>query len=192
MIRVGEIPPRADPQVAAALFAEHVPAALSSQQGRREGWTATWINPLTAILHLHATRANGARDPYHLLLAADWYDDYPPQARFVIPPEGDETPANRRWQEAQPGSRWLPMVNHALTVGGAFALHPAYNYESEGGVVRQLICCSMSFDYYISGHSPTPGQTWQPGRHTVVALLSRVAEALRPPAYQGPTGAVDT
>jgi hypothetical protein len=49
----------------------------------------------------------------------------------------------------------------------------------------------MTYEYYISGHSPAPGQRWQQGRHTLGATLTRVQDALTSAQYQGPAGVVD-
>lgn len=184
------IPARSDPEIAAVVFGAHLAAAMESAQGRRAGWAMTGLDPLRSVVHLHAIRTDGTRDPYHLLLAGDWYDLHPPQARFVSPPPDDQSRPG--WHDAPSGSRWLPLIDIGVTSPNGFAFHPTYTYTSEGGAVRQLICCSMSFDYYISDHAPTPEQAWRQGRHTVVALLTRVQEALQAPAYQGPSGALDT
>jgi hypothetical protein len=55
-----------------------------------------------------------------------------------------------------------------------------------------LVCCSMTFEYYISGHNPASGQQWQQGRHTLGATLTRIQDALTSPNYQRPSGAHDS
>ena len=178
-------PTHADPEVAAETFAVHLENALASAPALASGWTATVVSPLEAVVHLIAERTDGTTDAYHLKLDARWYDQFPPQAAFVKPPNETETD----WSEARPGSRWMPNINNGVWPDGRFAFHPAYAF---GAVQRQLICCSMSFDYYISGHTPNEAQRWRQGRHTLVALLNRVQEALRPPAYEGPSGDHDS
>jgi hypothetical protein len=65
--------------------------------------------------------------------------------------------------EAPADSRWLPVVNWLEWL----AIHAVYSNFPDG-LARQLVCCSMTYEYYISGHNPTPGQRWQqagtPGR----------------------------
>lgn len=185
------VPPRMDPEVAARVFATHLDKTLASNEARREGWTETRLGPLHSVIQMDGVRVDGTRDPYHALLIGDWYDQYPPQARFVSPPAiGTDRSEVANWPEAPPGSPWLPMIISGC-MGGSFAFHPVYNFV-EDGTTRQLICCSMSFDYYISGHQPTKEQRWTQGRHTVSALLSRLQEALRAPNYQGRSSALDT
>jgi hypothetical protein len=179
------VPALADPDIAAATFAAHLERALASEPAVRSGWTATIVSPLEAVIHLTARRLDGTTDLFHLRLRAQWYDQFPPQAEFVAPPR-DPDPS---WWNPSTESRWMPRINNGVFPDGRFAFHPAYTFGTEQ---RQLICCSMSFDYYISGHGPTEAQTWRQGRHTLVALLTRVQEALLPPAYEGPAGDHDS
>jgi hypothetical protein len=183
------IPAHVDPVVASIVFEKHLNKAISGSIGRREGWTCQVVDRLHAVVGMNAQRADNRVDPYFLWLGAEWYDLYPAQARFVRPPD----PAKGRltWNEPAIGSKWLPVIDSAQTPGGSLALHPMYTYIEEGGRVRQLLCCSMNFDYYITNHAPSDAQRWVQGRHTVAALLTRVQEALRPPAYRGPSGPDD-
>lgn len=179
------VPTLADADVASLTFAAHLEHALATELGRSSGWTATVLGPLEAVVHLTAKREDGTTDSYHLRLRAHWYDQFPPQAVFVAPPQH----AEGAWPESRPDSRWMPRINNSAWPDGRFAFHPVYPFGTEQ---RQLICCSVSFDYYISAHTPTEAQRWRQGRHTVVALLSRVQEALLPPAYEGPAGDHDS
>jgi hypothetical protein len=43
----------------------------------------------------------------------------------------------------------------------------------------------MNFDYYITNHTPTDTQRWRQGRHTRIALLSRLSDALTGDSYLG-------
>ena len=186
------VPAPMDPVVAAAVFDDHLARTLASDQGRREGWTATRLDDLHAVVHLTATKADGTSDPYHLMLDARWYDEYPPQVRFVCPPPPDgDTTMLANWLEAAPGSPWLPNID-ASTLGNSFSLHAVYDFTEDGTRRQLVLCTSMSFDYYISGHNPTAEQRWKQGRHTVAATLSRVQDVLHPPCYQGRSGALNT
>lgn len=179
------VPALADPDIAGVTFAAHLARALASSPALRAGWTATTVSPLEVVIHLTANRPDGTADPYHLRLRADWYDQFPPQAAFVVPPPE----SGGEWLDAAPETRWMPRVNNGVWPDGRFAFHPVYSFETGQ---RQLICCSMSFDYYITGHAPTEAQKWRQGQHTVMALLSRVQEALQTPAYEGPAGDHDS
>ena len=85
------------------------------------------------------------------------------------------------------GSRWLPNVPQLPW----FAIHSGYTGFADGKA-RQLVCCSMTYEYYVTGHGPTAAQRWRQGRHTLAATLNRVHDALNSPNYQGPAGADDS
>jgi hypothetical protein len=181
------VPAAADPEVAAAVFADHLARVESSAQARTHGWAFTCLDPLHAIVTVTGRRRTGERDDYHVRLGGEYYDRYPPTTSFVCPPRKGNDDMNGRasWLEAPAGSRWLP----DLTALPWFAIHS--NYSFADGTVRQLVCCSMTFEYYISGHGPSSGQEWRQGRHTLAATLNRIQEALTSANYQGPAGALD-
>lgn len=171
--------PMADPEIAALAFHRDIDAALASQRGQRAGWAAEWVDDLTVIVHFTAVREHGAADRYAVRLRGHWYDSYPPQVTFVVR-SGDA------WVEATPGSPGIPNTEGQ----GDFALHPVYAYPDQSQ--RQLVCCSMSFDYYISNHTPTPTQQWRQGRHKAMATITRIQDALTTPRYKGPANVVGT
>lgn len=167
----------ADPEIAALAFHRDVDAALASQRGQRAGWAAEWVDDLTVILHFDAVREDGIVDRYAVRLRGHWYDNYPPQVTFVFK-------QGNAWVEAAPGSSSVPVTDAQPD----FAFHQSYGYEGEAP--RQLFCCSMSFDYYISNHMPTPTQQWRQGRHKAMATITRIQDALTAPRYKGPANAV--
>jgi hypothetical protein len=181
-------PSLADPEIAGQTFSDHIAKAMASSLAGREHWTSTMIGPRSAIVHMWATREDGTRDEYHLMLTADYYDQWPPRAVFVAPPDVD----SQDWTDPTIDSRWMPIIDQQITTANQFAFHPRYQYVTEGNAQRQLICFSHSFDYYITGHGPSDGQCWKQGRHTLMATLSRIQEALRAPAYKGPAGALNS
>lgn len=188
-----ELPALADEEVATAVFGAHVARVRASAQARDHGWQFTMLDPLHAVVSLTGIRPDGHPDLYHVRLGAEFYDRYPPTTCFVSPPRSatSSEPAREGWTEAAEGSRWLP----AVTPLTWFAIHPTYGYQSDvrqhAGypVPRQLVCCSMCLEYYITDHNPTLGQQWQQGRHTLGATLNRIQDALTSPNYQGPSGA---
>jgi hypothetical protein len=93
-------PDPADPEVAAAVFAEHLDRVQLGVQARDHGWMFTTVDPLHSVVEMSASRADGTADPYHLLLGAEFYDLHPPTAMFVNPVPGAEG-----WREASPTSR---------------------------------------------------------------------------------------
>ncbi len=185
------VPAPADPEIAAVVFEAHLKAGLNGSLASSYCWSVTRLSPLSAVIHLTAVTTAGERHPYHVLLGADYYDLYPPQAAFVIPPIVVAEVSTSAWRQAREGSRWLPTVDPAK-LNSELAIHASYAYETEGNQQRQLICSSMNFDYYITNHTPTETQKWRQGRHTLVALLSRLSDALTGDSYRGPAGDLDT
>jgi hypothetical protein len=189
-----EVPAAADEEIAAAVFADHVTRVEASAQARAHGWRFTWLDPMHVVVAITAIRPSGERDGYHVKLGAEYYDQYPPTTSFVCPPRAavGGQPARDGWIGAPAGSRWLPAVANLSWL----AIHATYSFpvgvaNATDGVARQLVCCSMTFEYYISDHNPTTAQRWQQGRHTLGATLNRIQEALTSPNYQGPAGVVD-
>lgn len=182
------VPAPADPEIAATVFADHMARVSGGAQARERGWTFTWLDAMHVVVTVTGTRPDGQRDGYHLKLGAEYYDRHPPTTSFVCPPRpaSGNAPGRDGWTEAPAGSRWLPNVPELPW----FAIHSGYGNFADG-VARQLVCCSMTFEYYITGHGPTAGQQWRQGRHTLAATLNRVQDALNSPNYQGPAGADD-
>jgi hypothetical protein len=186
------VPALADPEIAAAVFETHLTAGMNGSLASCYGWSATRLSTLSAVVTLSAATTTGERHPYYVLLGADYYDLYPPQAAFVIPPGHTAEASKSAWRPACEQSRWLPTVDPAK-LNSELQIHASYTYEVEGNLQRQLICSSMSFDYYITNnHTPTDTQRWRQGRHTLVALLSRLSDALTGDSYLGPAGDLDT
>ncbi|MFD3840252.1 hypothetical protein ACFWWC_28965 [Streptomyces sp. NPDC058642] len=177
-------PSPADPQIAAAVFADHVERARAGGPARQHGWSFTRLDPLHVIVEVTPHQPAGQGQGFYVKLGAEYYDLHPPTTLFVCPPRtAGDTGGAAGWSAAPPGSRWLPVVE-ALPW---FAVHGAYPFPTGPG---QLVCCSMTFGYYVTGHSPTAGQQWRQGQHTLVATLSRIQDALDSPNYRGPADAV--
>lgn len=172
--------PLADAEYAALTFAAHLKSFWATGRPERWGWSYTLLDPLHARVQAVSVSADGSVDDYCILLDARSYDEMPPGVYFV-------SPTNPQGPRPQPDSRWLP--SHSCIPFG-FAIHQTYNYPD--GSTDQLVCFSQSRDYYISNHTPLPGEQWQPGAHTLAATLSRLHEVLSPPYYMGRAGALDT
>ncbi len=173
-------PAKVDPEVAASAFAVHLDDFFTHGRGRLPGWERLDRGPLRCVVRIPARRADGTVDHYFVLLTAEYYPVWPPAVSFVRPEDDG-------WVEAGQGSRWLPHQHNSP--GFSFGLHGTYQYAD--GPTRQLVCFSHSFDYYISGHTPTEEDRWRHGVHTVTATLSRLAEVLRAPNYERPSGDID-
>ena len=170
--------PPSDPEVAARQFNTHLESYWLSRGCADWGWTRSMVDDLHTVITLPAIRADGGTDDYYIRLGADYYDTYPPTVLIVAP--------ERSWPRARAGTPWWPTV----TPSGWFALHDSYQYcNAQGQPIfeGQLVCFSMTAEYYMSGHGPTEAQKWTPGRHTIAATLSRLREILSPPHYGGPS-----
>lgn len=167
------LPALADPQIAVATFASHLDSLWATGHPAQAGWERTVLTPMCTIVSLPGVRPDGARDSYFIKLGAEYYDAAPPTATFVDPAS---------WSDATEPSRWYPLIENKP---GWFGLHNAYKFLD--GTTRQLICCSIVAQYYMTDHSPTETQRWRQGQHTVAATLYRLAEVLGPRYYRKPT-----
>jgi hypothetical protein len=173
---------KVDPEVAAGTFEAHLDDFFANGRGRGEAWERLPVDALHAVIRLPAVRADGSVDPYFLLLGAEYYPVWPASVAFV------RRTADGSWVEAADGTRWWPRQQNQP--GFSFGLHPTYQYPD--GTVRQLVCFSHSLDYYVSNHNPTDDERWDQRRHTLTATLSRMADVLRAPNYQEPSGDRDS
>ncbi len=171
-----------DPEVAAATFDTHLRDFFTSGRGRGEGWCRIDLDDLHTVVQLPAVRENGTVDCYFVRLGAEYYDVWPPTVAVVRKTQTGE------WVEAAEGTRWWP--NQRNAPGFSFGLHPRYAYPDQS--IRQLVCFSHSFDYYLSSHTANDPERWRHGTHTVSATLSRIAQALHAPNYIGPSGDRDS
>jgi len=177
---VNLVPVRGDAEIAAATFDRHLAAFFAKgRPAREQGWERVDIDPLHSVVRVPAIREGHADEAYLILVGAEYYDLWPPSVTFVEPL------VDGTYREAPPNSQWWPRI--AGSPGFAIAVHPQYRYPN--GEERQLICFSHSLDYYSSNHTPAPAQRWTQGRHTVSSTLSRISDVLKPPSYQGPSGA---
>jgi hypothetical protein len=171
-------PVTTDPEVAAATFAQHLQQFFASGRGAGPGWGRKDLDPLTCVVRVPAVRADGTKDHYFVRLGAEYYPTWPPRTAFVTPLDGGT------YELAADGTRWWPRQNNQP--GFAFGLHPSYRYPD--GHHEPLICFSHTFEYYISSHSPSESERWDPARHTLAATLNRIAAVLTAPNYEGPSG----
>lgn len=168
--------PPSDPEVAARTFMSHLNTYWQNRGCTDRGWSRTLVDDLHTVVTIPALRADGGTDDYYIRIGAEYYDTYPPTVLIVAPVDG--------WPRARAGTPWWPMV----TGSSWFALHDSYQYADAQGqplFEGQLVCFSMTAEYYMSNHGSTDAQKWTSGRHTVAATLSRLAEILSPPHYGG-------
>ena len=129
------------------------------------------------MVRVPARRADGTEDFYFVELGAAYYPTWPTTVAFVAPTE-------EGWETARDGTRWWPSQKNQP--GFPFGLHAVYTYPDQR--VAPLVCFSHTFEYYISGHNPTPSERWDPKSHTLSATLTRIATVLQAPNYEGPSG----
>ncbi len=170
--------PPSDPEIAARTFGSHLDTYWCNSGRDEKGWSRVTTDDLHTVVTIPARRADGGTDEYYVRLGAEYYDTYPPTVLIVVPKSG--------WPRARAGTPWWPLV----TSPNWCALHDSYQYcDAQGQRLfeGQLVCFSMTAEYYMSNHGPTEAQRWTPGRHTVAATLSRLGEILSPPHYGGPS-----
>ena len=166
--------PRADKEIAAAIFKEHFEVLWRNGRPQKLGWERREIDPLHTLVTLPATRSTGEIDRYHFLLGAEYYDAWPPTVWLVSPDN---------LQHASHPSMWYPVFSQ---VPGWFNLHTTYPWPAPTPP-KQLVCFSMNAEFYLTDHSPQESEKWRQGRHTLAMTLFRLAEVLGQPYYKGPS-----
>jgi hypothetical protein len=139
---------------------------LAGDTLKSRGWDRA--NDLTLFVPVRA--GVEAQDHYLLRLGFEYYADWPPTARFVNPDTREFDPARDLY--------WLPKVEG----DSGFHVHATYNNEHYQG---QLVCCSVTAEFYLSHHDVQPDQVWDSARFTFGATLGRVERALRSEYYRG-------
>lgn len=158
--------PIADPHRGRASFAEDLPRVLAGRTLDELGWIIP--NPLTLLVPVVAGAE--AADDYLLRLGFQYYPEWPPSTLFVNP----RTLEFDRDRDLY----WLPKVEG----DNGFAVHRHYSAEKYSG---QLICSSVSLQFYLVLHDVKTEHVWNSTRHTFGATVSRVQEALRSSHYKG-------
>jgi hypothetical protein len=164
--------PLADPEIAALTFKTHFDELWATGRPERLGWKQKEVDSLHRIISLPAKQPTGEIDMYHFRLGAEYYDAAPPTVTLVEP-DGVTRPSQ--------ASKWFPVFHQKPDWIG---FHESYPYP--GGPARQLICFTMSAEYYMTNHSPKESEVWKQGEHTVAGTLYRLAEVLSAKHYQRP------
>jgi hypothetical protein len=175
-------PIKADPEIAAATFSQHLADFWETGRPEKLGMERIDVDSLHSAIAIPARRADGTIDIYYIMLGAEYYDAFPPTAIFVEKPAGETI--QEQWIEAKSGTRFFP----TMTPPPWFGLHEKLampGYYPEG---RQLVCFTGTAEYYMVSHSPTEDTIWVQGRNTVARTLNRLHEVLQQPYYQRPSG----
>lgn len=158
--------PIADPHRGACKFRTHLARVLNGDSLESRGWEMP--NDLTLFVPIRG--GPSADDEYLLRLGFEYYDQWPPTARFVNPKTRDFDPDRDLY--------WLPRVEG----DAGFQVHAAYDNQHYRG---QLVCCSVTAEFYTSRHEVRPDQVWDSTRFTFGATLGRAQRALRSEFYKG-------
>ncbi len=146
-------------------FAEHLKRVLGNRTLDDLGWASP--DGLTLLVPLFGTTAAGGKDAYLLRLYFDHYPTWPPSALFVNPLTlGYRFPDDAKWMPNAAGHSEI-------------AFHTNY---SGGG---QLICCSLTLEFYKVNHSVEEKVIWHGDRHSFPATIAAVKRILVPPYYVG-------
>jgi hypothetical protein len=132
-----------------------------------------WEQPddLTLLIPMFGVRETGERDLYLLKLVFDCYPAFPPSAQFINPLTRNFAPLE--------DARWMPSQSGVSDLG--FHL----NYNNNQG---QLICSSMTAEFYKVNHDVKEEHVWTEGRHTFMSTIAAIRPGLVPPHYRGRQG----
>jgi hypothetical protein len=142
---------------------------LQKHLGNRSIDEVGWAKPddLTLLIPLFGTRPDGTKDFFLLRLYFDHYPTWPPGAQFV-------NPASQRYQYPQDVS-WVPQNAGQPQI----AFHS--NYAGQG----QVICCSLTLEFYKVNHQVEDDVIWQRDKHKFTSTIAAIKGALAPAYYLG-------
>jgi hypothetical protein len=148
------------------VFADHLSRVIKGRTLDDVGWAQP--DDLTLLVPLFGTKSNDSKDAYMLRLGFDHYPTWPPSALFV-------NPLTLQYAVAS-DAQWVPNAPGHSEI----AFHT--NYSGSG---LQLICCSLTLEFYKVNHSVEEKFVWQGDRQTFLATIAAVKRILLPPFYQG-------
>ncbi len=165
MAQAGAIPVLATPSDAISALESDLPKALRDRSLEEAGWRR--LDDLTLLVPLQGRQANGSDDEYLLRLGFTCYPDWPPSAQFVNPHTLNYDPAKDKC--------WLPRIDGCPEI----AVHP--QYQNQG----QLICCSLTLEFYAIRHDIKPEHVWNPEKHNFSATINQIDWAIKSQFYKG-------
>lgn len=167
MAEIGQRPVASTPARAVRALEADLPKVLGGKSLVDEGWTR--LDSLTLLVPLWGRRQD-IEDDYYLRMRFSHYPDWPPSAQFVNP-----TSLAYRFPEDQ---HWLPRIQGTNEI----AIHPNYQFE---GRACQLICCSVTLEFYEVRHAVKPEHLWNAEHQNFAATLNAIKRVLGPPFYAG-------
>jgi hypothetical protein len=148
-----------------AAFAADLRRFLGQRTLDEVGWAMP--DGLTLLVPLFGTRTDGSKDPYLLRLFFDHYPTWPPSALFVNP-----LTLSYKFPD---DVLWVPQAaNHQ-----EIAFHTNYPGNT------QLVCCSLTLEFYKVNHSVQEAVIWRAEEHKFTSTLAATKRALIPPYYVG-------
>jgi hypothetical protein len=130
--------------------------------------------PLTLLVPLFGNPDSESPDLYLLRLQFSYYPEWPPSAQFV-------NPLTRQYDKDK-DLAWLPRIEGNQRI----QVHP--NYQTQGGQSIQLICSSMTLEFYKVRHDCKESDIWT-NTHSFAATLNEIRMGLRPDGgYKGRMG----
>lgn len=159
------IPPIQDVHAGRQAFARDLERYLDGRCLTELGWESP--DALTLLVPMFGTFASGERDLYLLKLVFDYYPKHPPRAKFI-------NPLTRDYDVAR-DIMWMPRTEGVPDLG----FHPNYNQSG------QLICSSMTAEFYEVQHHVEPAHVWSPERHSFMSTLAAIRKGLSPVHYRG-------
>ena len=165
MAKAGTAPILATPSDAIAAFERDLIKALRNRTLEEAGWRR--LDDMTLLVPLQGRQANGTIDDYLLRLGFAYYPDWPPTAQFVNPQTLNYDKATDKC--------WLPKIDGCPEI----AVHP--DYQNRG----QLICCSLTLEFYAVLHGVQENHVWNPEKHNFSATIHQIDWALGTQFYKG-------
>lgn len=165
MAKAGTIPILATPSDAIAAFERDLPKALQNRTLEEAGWRR--LGDMTLLVPLRGVQTNGTVDNYLLRLGFACYPDWPPSALFV-------NPQTLNYDKTK-DQCWLPKIESCSEI----AIHA--DYQNRG----QLICCSLTLEFYAVLHAVQPEYVWNSQKHNFAATINQIDWALRSQFYRG-------
>jgi hypothetical protein len=140
------VAPIVDLQAGLAALEEDIPRVLKIEGAsslEELGWSRP--NKLVLLVPITGTRA-GQTDAYLLRLGFQAYRKWPPSAQFVNP----ETQGYR-----------YPEDQHHVPMLTSPECHAHAAFANTTGSPRQLICCSVTLEFYEVQHGVHPHHLWR-------------------------------
>ena len=137
------------------------------------------LNPnfenLLLYVNLYAKDEDGLNlDDYHIKMDMSYYRTWPPGVTFINPVTKEFNPFT--------DLKWVPQIG-IKPPGVDIAYHASYALVN--GQTKQLVCNSMTLEYYLSRHNPSTEQRWNPSIHNFGTTINTLDLMLRKPYYGG-------